>query len=249
MTHEIGISLITPTGMRPESLKRCAQYVARFDHSFPVQWIVVDDGEKTSIDIVGDVELKDITLSFIRPNHRWQHNANTLALNILEALPHIFYGYVAFIEDDDFYSQHYLTHLMNSFEQGYLIIGETPSRYYHVPTKQYRVLENQYHASLCQTAISSKLLTCLEAVLTASNGKFIDVTLWNEAVKLKRYGFYSNELVVGMKGLPGRPGIGIGHRPEQGSGWRSDIDQSVLKQWLGPDAVYYLNKNDPPRSL
>lgn len=37
--------------------------------------------------------------------------------------------------------------------------------------------------------------------------------------------------VVGIKGLPGRPGIGVGHRPDFGD---PDPDGRILAEWLGP---------------
>jgi hypothetical protein len=45
-----------------------------------------------------------------------------------------------------------------------------------------------------------------------------------------------------MKGLPGRAGIGIGHRPENNSYmWVKDTDLGVLRQWIGEDIGLYPN--------
>ena len=41
---ESGVTLITPTGYRPEAFGLCIEYVWRQTYNGPLQWIVVDDG-------------------------------------------------------------------------------------------------------------------------------------------------------------------------------------------------------------
>src|ERR1700721_1876630 len=101
-----GVSIITPTGMRQESLNRCAFYISRFNDIFlklPVQWIVVDDGPFPS-----HVYYPLQGYTYVRPDHVWSRGRNSLSLNILAAIPHVKYDFVVFIEDDDWYSPDYL---------------------------------------------------------------------------------------------------------------------------------------------
>ena len=41
--------------------------------------------------------------------------------------------------------------------------------------------------------------------------------------------------VIGLKGLPGRPGLGVGHRPKTRDDWQYDEDYAKLIEWLGAD--------------
>jgi hypothetical protein len=47
--------------------------------------------------------------------------------------------------------------------------------------------------------------------------------------------------VVGIKGLPGRKGLGAGHRPQVRGRrpWRVDVGLTVLKLWVGEDYLNY----------
>ena len=58
------------------------------------------------------------------------------------------------------------------------------------------------------TAVKGKAIDTLRAVAN-TNVKFIDMELW---AKFNGSKYISNtSLTVGIKGLPGRPGIGCGH--------------------------------------
>jgi hypothetical protein len=233
-----GVTLITCTGMRAESIRRCTKYVHRFYGLTyqPVQWIVVDDGDvQTHVPYMGDNATVEEKL--IRPAHRWSAGQNTLALNLLAAIPHVKWDKVLFIEDDDQYAPGYMTAQVERMASADLV-GETPSRYYHVPSRKYRIMPVSFHASLSQTAMRATMLPVLKSVCESSP-EFIDVRLWNNSGIQRRLSVPDRN-VVGMKGLPGREGIGIGHRPEMfGIGWRTDPGLETIKNWLGSDINLY----------
>jgi hypothetical protein len=47
----------------------------------------------------------------------------------------------------------------------------------------------------------------------------------------------STHHVVGMKGLPGREGIGIGHNPN--GPWTVDPALRILREWIREDVEFY----------
>jgi len=230
-----GITLITPTGSRPESLERSWKYVSRFKVDVPVQCIVVDDTyEGTSMK--SRIRINEIQCDLLFPSHKWKPGMNTLALNLLAAIPLVEHNCVLFIEDDDWYSPDYVIVMYEALQSGE-IVGEIPSRYYHIPSRRYRSMENKFHASLCQTGIRSTILPQLKTICEAS-AKFIDVRLWHVLTTNNYFKhLLKTQNCVGMKGLPGRPGIGIGHSPDKD--WQSDPDVTVLKSWIGEDIELY----------
>jgi hypothetical protein len=233
-TGSSGITLITCTGGRPEALALCRKYVMRQTWRGPLQWIVVDDVEPRTV--LPDFGL-DVDVRVLHPEPSWGYGQNTLARNILAAIPEVKYSCVLFIEDDDWYAPGYLE-FMHALLQKNVIVGEAPAHYYHVPSRRGLVLPNKQHASLCQTGIRSSLLYHLLNVCRATQRPFIDVRLW-ENMPLSGLRADSSLFCVGMKGLPGRAGIGIGHRPENNSLWRADSEGLMLACWVGFDAKEY----------
>ncbi len=234
-----GVTLITCTGGRPESLARCSSFVARFENPdrLPVQWIVIDDVADASRPRLDRPILSNVSMSYVRPKHVWSPGGNTLALNLLEAIPLVQYDAVMFVEDDDYYKPDYMISQLARLAD-HEMSGESVSRYYNLPTSRWRVMENVNYASLCQTAMRDTMLPAL-ALICRSRPDFIDYRLWKVRTLNRFVLELSDPLVVGMKGLPGRPGIGIGHRPEHGS-WNADPGRKKLREWLGADADLYV---------
>jgi hypothetical protein len=232
--EQTGVSIITATGMRPEAFGLCAEFIRRQDYRGPLQWIVVDDGEiATRIDDLP----ANILFSHIYPEPKWKPGDNTLARNLLAAIPEVCYDFVAFCEDDDWYASDYLGQQVKYLQEGFKIVGEVPARYYHLPTRQYWRLGNRSHASLAQTVIHKDLLPLLREICEEPQSSFIDVRLWERAQG--RRAFHGGARSVGMKGLPGRAGIGVGHRPQSGVGWEPDPDLEILRDWIGQDLELY----------
>jgi glycosyltransferase involved in cell wall biosynthesis len=191
-----------------------------------IQWIVVDDGQESTEATKGQI--------VVRPQPRWQPGQITLARNILAALPLAIHDKIVFIEDDDWYGPEYLARMAEALDHGCQIVGDVPARYYHVGSRLFREIGNRAHASLCQTGIRGDLISVLEELCDREE-KFLDIGLFRSGHQPY---FIRSEQSVGIKGLPGRRGIGIGHRPS-GAQWKPDPNLAVLRSWIGSDAALY----------
>ncbi len=219
------LTLLTATGARPQAWAICERLMAAQDYAGPVRWVVVDDGpEPQPVTFRRDLW----ALEVIRPRPYWQPGQNTQARNLLEGLAVIGAGErVAVIEDDDWYAPDWLTHVAGELDRAELV-GETHARYYNAATRRGRQLANAGHASLCATAMRGQVLALFREVCR-SHPKFIDVELWRRARSRHLFGGHR---VVGIKGLPGRGGIGVGHQPTFGQ-------PMALADWIGEDARLY----------
>lgn len=232
-----GVTLITCTGDRPQAFELCRKYVERQTFEGRLQWLIVNDGTYTNgyIDRPHWRNGQYATETRIFPEPRWQPGQNTLARNLLTAIPEVIYEKVLFVEDDDQISADYVSHMATLLDQA-SIVGDPNSLYYHLPSRRYRVMRNEGTASLCQTGIRSELLPHL-AKVCQDGPDFIDGRLWQMA---QRRLLTAIGGVVGIKGLPGRPGIGVGHRPDsRPAGWADDADLSKLREWVGEDIGLY----------
>ena len=119
--------------------------------------------------------------------------------------------------------------------------------YYHLPSRTYGEFVTE-GSCLCQTGLRKEVLhvlqdACVEAEI--SNSKNIDQRFWKSMRELcKTEGgtidiFTGRRDVVGMKGLPGRPGLGVGHKPRNKERWRVDFSMAKLREWIGDDATLY----------
>jgi glycosyltransferase involved in cell wall biosynthesis len=227
-----GVTIITPTGGRPEAFALCEKFVLRQTYTGPVQWIVVNDCHEQWTPPKRD----KLIVTVVHPTPRWQFGQNTQARNLLVAIPEVQYDNVVFFEDDDAYKPEWLDYIVSALTFG-AIAGEIPARYYHVPTKRYRINENKRHASLCQTGIRKEYLNYLKSICLECP-QFIDVALWRSMFQFGP-ALIESKMSVGIKGLPGRMGIGMGHRPTNGGAWHPDPDLAVLTEWIGDDVELY----------
>jgi hypothetical protein len=224
------LQLLTATGCRPDAWALCERWMARQTYAGPVRWVIVDDGEvmqpiafaRTGWDLV-----------IVRPQPLWTPGDNTQARNLLAGLACLDQRYgCVFIEDDDWYATDWLEFCAANLRRAE-IIGETRARYYNVRTRQGRELDNMNHASLCSTALRGRGYRVLEAACRTQH-KFIDLALWSRMQSRK---LFAGHRVVGIKGLPGRGGIGVGHK-DTFSGTH-DPDGVLLRSWIGSDAEVY----------
>lgn len=225
---------LTPTGARPWALQQTARYLERQTRR-PDLWIVVDDGpERSGFSYSGRV-------MYLRRTPVWQPGQVTLQANLRAGLA----GYdpdahsaVAIIEDDDWYAPDYLEWLAGTAEARNLdLFGEGRSAYYNVATRCYSVNDNTHHASLCATLARGK--AAVEALRAATLGysPFVDIELWRTYKGPSQVDSGERRRHVGLKGLPGRGGIGAGHRMVDGP---RDDSGAVLRSWIGADAAAYL---------
>lgn len=223
------VSIVTPTGDRPEALTLLSKYIERQDYPEPIQWIVVDDGNTPfEPPKPGNVELTYVRRT---PSSK---SVESLPANLRLGLTHVKHPWIAVLEDDDWYGESYLSKLLPHLEDNDLV-GERQSFYYNVRHRLYRQLQNRHHASLCCTAFTKELTPF---VLRATKGNsFVDKRLWNMSVKRRKL-IPPTQQQVGIKGVPGRYGLGMGHAPDIET-WTPDCDWEKLAYRIGPDVEAY----------
>lgn len=220
------VTLLTATGERHKTWPICEVLMMRQTYLGPVQWIIVDDGN-----VEQEVKFKreNWDIKIIRPFPRWNGESNTQARNLLEGIDVINRDSRVFIiEDDDWYSKDYVKSV-NSMLDLYDMAGQIPSRYFNINTNNGKVFNNYKHSSLCSTALKGKALDAFICEAKKQH-KFIDIALWKNFIGSKV--LYDKCMVVGMKGFPGRAGIGSGH--DNNFGRKTD-----LKTWIGKDVEIY----------
>lgn len=217
--------LLTPTGGRPEGLALLAQYLNAQTWTGPARWVIVDDMDPaTPVPAVRD----GIEVEVVRPCWRWAPGQNTQAACMAAGLTRIPPGAIVLVlEDDDAYLPGHVVTLLRALAVAELV-GERVARYYNVVTGRHRVIPGTYHASLASVGLRGRALDRLRD-LCAAGSQRIDMDLWRTFQGPRSLLDSAN--VVGIKGLPGRPGIGVGHRPDFGD---PDPDGRILAEWLGP---------------
>ncbi len=225
------LTLLTATGCRPAAFALLERMMLAQTYAGPVRWVIVDDGEQPQ---PVTFEREGWTLDIVRPEPFWRPGANTQARNLLAGLESIHRSArLLIIEDDDHYASDWLETCNEMLDRATLV-GEIRARYYNVPSRVARQLNNTQHASLCATAMRDGAIEAFRRVCRPGC-QFIDIELWR--AYRDRLLFTGNR-VVGIKGLPGRGGIGMGHR--SGFNGTKDPDGSILRQWVGQHAEWYL---------
>ena len=218
-----GITLITPTGGRPEAFALCELWMKAQTYRGPLQWIVVDDCEPKTITTMGQ--------ELVNPLPLWQPGQNTQFRNMLAALPLVRYDKILHWEDDDHYSPEYIDTIARHLDEAELV-GEIPTRYYNVRFRAWHPFGNDQHASLCQTGMRSSVIPTLQAI--CERKKWIDMALWPAVADKK---MFHGSMNVGIKGMPGRPGQVRQHR--NSNRMVADPNLEMLRSWIGDDAEAY----------
>lgn len=234
------VTVITCTGGRFDAFAQCERYMTRQTYQGPIQWLIIDDCEpSTSITLPFGQHKRDswIRQEYYKGPKTWKPGQNTQRLNMDEALKHVQGDYIFCWEDDDWYSPQYIEAYVNLL-QHYPAVGEGNAKYYNISERSYRDWSNYQHASLCQTAIRKEMMPILDDAVN-SGVLFMDIQLWQYLLqRTKPLMIVHQDYVIGMKGLPGRFGIGAGHAP-QDQGFKKDPFLDVLKAWVGPDWTWY----------
>ncbi len=232
------ITAVTCTGDRPVCFSLLEQWVK--DQTVKVdQWIVVEDG-KSQFQESGAYELFRRTPQKSDPKF-------TMILNLELALQKVKGDVVLFLEDDEYYAPEYVEQ-MNRELGSFQLVGIGRSKYYHLPGRKWYRHQNMGHASLAQTGFQRSFLKTALGCLKGD--MFYDIRLWRMVNKdadnlripssncrhqsFNRDGLVFDDgdsmLYVGMKGLPGRGGIGIGHR--ELAYYVPDPEMSGLSNWV-----------------
>jgi hypothetical protein len=227
------LTLLTPTGDRIKAFELCKRWMKNQTFRGIVKWIVVDDG---SIKVMPPEDPKWIVEYIPLPSS----SQNTQARNMRKGLEYVIpdLDKLVIIEDDDYYAPDWLETVSDKLNQ-YDLVGETNSYYYNVRTKAYLRCNNINHASLCATAMTGEALKIFIKICSSKPKKFIDMELWKAYPK--RHLFHSSK-VIGIKGMPGRGGIGVGHSIRASRGRAlGDPEGKMLRSLIGDDAEAYLN--------
>lgn len=220
------LSLLTATGNRPEAWAICQKVIQAQTYEKPLRWVIVDDGETPQeISITRDWEVK-----VIRRQPYWQPGQNTQAANLLAGLKHCTDN-IAIIEDDDYYHPDWLNKVDEMLEQAELV-GETRARYYNIRNNTAKESKNKSHASLCATAMRGRAIETFKRVCKPI--RYIDKGLWQTHKNKK---LFDTHYVVGIKGFPGRAGLGSGHDSLP----MADSDQKILRDWVSDHHLYAQN--------
>ena len=228
------ITVITPTGDRPEALALLRQWMSNQTRK-PDQWLIINDGKKK----IKSGEFPEAEVYRRRP--RKDDPACTLGLNLETAAPLIAHDKIIIMEDDDWYGPDYIA-TMAALLDGHDLAGIAGTKYYHPGIPGYREMGRGDHASLSQTAFRrSYLPEVLNAIpFDPSLSQFpecsVDMRLW---VKANGTGHLvpgaDKKLHCSIKGLPGRPGAGVGHDKRF---YKQDKDLSKFREWCGDVEAY-----------
>lgn len=224
------LTIITPTGERPEAFEICQKLLQRQNYRGAVHWIVVDDGQKP-LDIT--LRRENWRIDVLRPEPFWKRGDNTQGRNIIagmaamdpDASP------LTIWEDDDYYAQDWLQWLAENAGEAELI-GEDTAIYYNPRLRRWGEMRNKGHASLRCSAMSGDAIETFRDVLRVPD-PFYDLKLWSRHGDKK---LFPRARTIGMKGLPGRAGIAPGHTGFSG---KRDPELQKLRELIGDDADLY----------
>lgn len=223
------LTVITPTGERPEAFDLCQRMLRRQTYAGPVHWIVVDDGQKPQ---KVSLSRKGWRVTVLRPEPFWSPGQNTQGRNLKAALEVADVESIVTVwEDDDWYHQDWLQWIVDHIDQAELI-GEANAIYYNVRSRRWRALRNDEHASLRCSAMRGAAIETFADVLTRPN-KYYDLRLWARHESKRAI---PGGLTLGMKSMPGRPGIALGHEEHRGN---LDPHLKKLRELIGDDADWY----------
>lgn len=249
---EIKVTVVTLTGDRPAAFALCRRWMEKQTRQ-PDQWLIVDDGKEPLSPDINALAGCD----YIRREPLPDDPRHTMIINMKEAVKHIKGDLIIIMEDDEYYAPRYIETLVEKLAQ-YEVVGIGRSKYYHMSSGAWMQDCNMDNASLAQTAFRASFMPEFCALLDGNQyvdmriWKHVgrtDVLRWNKQCKISEQiiqdrGYIfddgSQNLYVGMKGLPGRFGICWGHSGSHPHYTEKDTaDRDVLKRWLGEDYQYY----------
>ena len=191
------------------------------------QWVVVDDCVPATRTTLGQER--------VEPRPVWESGQITLGRNLLAGLERTTGDAIAVIEDDDWYSPDYLENMSKNLAEAPLV-GEGFVRYYNVRTRHYLEQTNARHACLSASMWRQSLTPRIAGVVGKNlSSPWYDLSIWRAIDSFILV--LTRRFMVGIKGMPGRRGIGIGHHP--GGCRNPDPNLEKLREWVGEDADCY----------
>ena len=223
--------VITPTGDRPDAFALCIDYMNRQTRK-PDMWLIVDDGRSDAVAAL----LPRVKIPY-RVIALPAREEDTLLRNLSAALSQVpDDAAVCVVEDDDWYPAHYL-------ETVYGLLGRADfvstkeCRYYHVNTRQYRILGGSPTHGDCFSgpAVRAFRTWVASGVHASFDNKFGHSWAGTRA----KNGAALPAHIVGF-GL-GRGGLTPSHRiGTDARGWTADPEGCQLAAWIGSDVRNYL---------
>jgi hypothetical protein len=218
------VTVITPTGDRPDAFALCEKWMSQQTYTGQIQWVVIDDGVTPTTCTLGQEYIRQKPI----PKH-------SLCRNLRAAIPHIKGECIFVVEDDDYYTPHYLSTMVGRLQRADLV-GEFGAKYYYLKHQSFRHNHtSEHHASLCRTGMTRNVLQTLERCAQGSHPS-VDLRLWR-AWKGSTFSWRDPEgtqsLCVGIKGVEGR----------QSRGWKPsmnavfDTGLETLRKWVGTEAA------------
>lgn len=234
-------TVITATDGRPEAFGLLVRHLAAQDYPGPVRW-VVSGGNLRDYPLVAAVEVacaREWSVEFVCPP---ASRGDAMVRNLLAAFEAAEDGSkVVFAEDDDYIAPGFLSAYAAALDDVPLV-GAPHARYYNVRTRRWRRMANSAHASLAQTGLAgdavghaASMLACRPRALQ------YDRAVWRHWAGPRRLDPALSPLHVSVKGLPGTPGYGVGHRDTFGA---PDEDLAVFREWGLPGE--YLKYEEGP---
>lgn len=223
-------------------------YLLRQTFPGTMQWLVISDSQNQDpykqiwghFGLMVDNRFQKSALHML-PYEKELVGAKSLAQNLWYGLTRA-EGEIIFIcEDDDWYGPEHLKDcVLRLAQDGIQATGTIWQKYYHLPSLSHRTFKN-VGSALCSTAFHRDLIPkMIDAARWCGerDRKGIDRRFWDSLPpECKDIFDPEKDQVIGMKGLPGRFGIGIGHQPR---GFTIDEDAKLLREWVGKDADTYL---------
>lgn len=224
------VSVITPTADQPTGMRYLEGFMARQTVQ-PDEWIVADDGLEPARLTMGQTHIV---------RKRVAEGGASLAGNMLAALERVTGDVVIVFEHDDHYQPDHIETCLRNLE-GYKATGSVWQRYYNVEHRCWIVMRN-IGSALCNTAFTADRIpamqaACQSAIARRSYG--VDRLFW-DSLPASEKNITDTYTVTGIKGLPGRKGLGLGHRPKTSNRkWADDPKLVKLREWVGDDVVLY----------
>lgn len=225
------VTIITPTGDRPQALQLLAEYIGRQTFAGPLQWVIVDDGRTP---FQPAIHRQNLEVTYHR-RHEPGVPGGSLNRNLIVGLRLAKHDKIVVMEDDDWYAPTYLDAYAELLDH-HSLVGESRARYYNVRDRAWYLPGNTQHASLAQTAFRRELIPLIDDCCRQGT-PFIDLHIWRRPVADKHL-FHNHGLCVGIKGMPGRRGLGQGGH-QTGSRYTRDPQLKRLRAWIGNDVDRY----------
>lgn len=146
---------------------------------------------------------------------------------------------IVWFENDDYYFPGWIEWCEKQLSQGFELVGQGLAIYYNVAHRWWSKCNNPRHASLCNTAMSVKLLEVIVNIIEGYRIPWIDTYLWRtDCAKYLQLPSDAERLLIGIKGMPG---YGYSREHRKGNPKEVKGDPSLMKLWklIGKDAAVY----------